>query len=258
MSEMGKSVVVAPALMDAPDREKLVDELYLVHCDIFDGVSKEDFASYVVYSKANETRILIHKNAQGQSVGYCAIHFFEQNLEGRQFTVIRMEAGLMRAYRGKNRNAPFVCRQVLAYRLTRPGRRVYYLGALVHPSSYMLLDKYATRVWPSAQQSSELDYGGVIGQLARLFGLKPVDPDKPGVVHVGWQTRDNEGDRKQWQASANSAAQFYIHRNPGYTKGHGLLTLVPVTLGCMAHATGRMVLNRLSRLFAPHPHGHRG
>ncbi|AXE33275.1 hypothetical protein DK843_02460 [Chromobacterium phragmitis] len=244
--------------MNEMDRTKLVNELYLVHCDIFDGVSKDDFANYVVYSKARQTRILIHKNDQGQSVGYCAIHFFEQELEGKASTVIRMEAGLMRAYRGKNRNAPFVCRQVMGYRLTHPGRNVYYLGALVHPSSYMLLDKYATKVWPSAEQSTELDYGGVIRQLTRLFGLKAVDPDRPGVVHVGWQTRDNERDRKQWQANPNQAAQFYIHRNPGYSQGHGLLTLVPVTIGCVAHATGRMLLNKLGNLFAPHPHGSRG
>ncbi|MGC0155126.1 hypothetical protein ACPRNU_21925 [Chromobacterium vaccinii] len=242
---MGKSEIVSPGALSIFDRDQLVDQLYGVHCDIFDGVSKEDFANYVVNSKANQTRILIHNDINGRPVGYCAIHFFEQRLDGCDATVIRMEAGLMRAYRGRNRNAPFVCRQVLGYRLSRPGRRIYYLGALVHPSSYMALDKYAPKVWPSVDASAERDYGGVIGQLSRLFGLQPVDPAVPGVVHVGWQTRDNELDRLRWQQHPNRAAQFYIQRNPGYHLGHGLLTLVPVTLGGIVHATGQLLRHRL-------------
>ncbi|OHX10391.1 hypothetical protein BI347_21635 [Chromobacterium sphagni] len=226
----------------------MVDDLYRVHCDIFDGVSKTDFSDYVVNSKARRTNILIHKNADGQPVGYCAIHFFEQELDGRDATVIRMEAGLMRAYRGRNRNAPFVCRQVLGYRLSHPGRRIYYLGALVHPSSYMLLERYASRIWPNAGARQGGEYGRVIGQLARLFGLQPVNPAVPGVVHVGWQTRDNERDRHSWLQSPSRAAQFYIRQNPGYLDGHGLLTLVPVTLGCMLHAGGRLLVHRLSLL----------
>src|SRR5690348_7983421 len=74
------SEVVVPSELTAEQRQRLIDDLYLIHCQIFDGVEKASFAKYVVESKANSTSILLHKNAAGQVVGYHAVHVFEQTL----------------------------------------------------------------------------------------------------------------------------------------------------------------------------------
>ena len=135
MPKIARSDIVVPKKLEPAARQAFIDALYKVHCEVFDGVTRDSFAKYVVESKAEQTWINVHRNHAGEIVGYFALHIIERELAGQLSAILRAEAGSMRAYRGGNTNMRFALKLGLPYLLRHLGRRVYYLGSLVHPSS---------------------------------------------------------------------------------------------------------------------------
>ncbi len=222
-----KNEIVEPSLLAPTDREALVSALYSVHCEIFDGVSREQFSEYVVHSTAKKTRIQLSYGENGELAGYLAIHAFRPLLRGEECTVLRAEAGLRRAYRGNASTAGFALSNILRMHWEYSGQ-LFYLGCLVHPSSYTLMANHAPTVWPGAGGDIPDDILDLMMRLGEEFHLDMVNPEKPLVRHVGWVTRDTEVERRYWQTCDSPAARFYQEQNPGYAEGHGLLTLVPL------------------------------
>jgi CRP-like cAMP-binding protein len=229
MPRIAKSEVIVPQSLSPEARSQLIDALYAVHSEIFDGVEREAFAKYVVESKAEHTWIQVHRNEKGALVGYFAFHIFERELEGVSTAVLRAEAGTLREYRGGNVNARFGLSLALRYMVKNPGRKVYYLGSLVHPSSYGVFVKYCGEVWPRRDSPTPPKLAAFMEELAAEFGLRKVDETRPLVRQVGWRTRETEAEREYWRQCDKPAARFFIESNPGYGEGHGLVTLVPAT-----------------------------
>jgi CRP-like cAMP-binding protein len=242
-----RSEVVIPRQLDASARRALSAGLYRVHREVFGGVDEAAFTRYVVESKAEHTWIQVHRGDGGEIVGYFALHVFERQLNGRTAAVFRAEAGTLRAYRGRNANATFGIQRGLAYMATYPTRPIYYLGALVHPSSYGLFAKYFDTVWPSVQTPPPPDIVAFMDDLATSFGLERVSPDDPLTRKVGWQTLDSEVERSYWRQSKRASARFFIERNPGYGSGDGLVTLVPVSPVAMRRFVSRVAAERVAR-----------
>ncbi len=245
MPAITSSEIVVPTRLSVAERQRLIDELYAVHSQIFDGVGKTAFAKYVVESKAGHTHIQLHKNAEGRVVGYFAVHVFATELHTKSVAVFRIEAGTLREYRGRNTNARFAIQQIFHYRLANPTQPLFYLGTLVHPSSYMLFAKYADEVWPNRERPRPPHVVAFMVDLATTFELEPVDPENPLVVRVGWQTRDTEVERSYWRGCDRPAARFFVRENPNYSLGHGLMTLVPITSKGVLRAIGRMIAQRV-------------
>jgi hypothetical protein len=229
MSRIVNTEVIVPKSLSPEARGELIDALYAVHNQIFDGVERQSFAKYVVESKAEHTWVQVHQNEAGKIVGYFAFHIFERQLGGVPTAVFRAEAGTLREYRGGNVNARFALALALRYLLKNPGRRVYYLGSLVHPSSYAQFAKYCGEVWPRRDVQTPVEVQSFMEELASEFGLETVDEARPLVRKVGWKTRETEAEREYWQHCDKPAARFFIEANPGYVEGHGLVTVVPVT-----------------------------
>jgi hypothetical protein len=247
MPKISKSEVVFTKSISKSARQELIDLLYSVNCQIFDGVNKIDFENDVICPKSRDTAISIYKNSAGIVVGYCAIHYFEKILNNIKCGVIRVESGLRKEYRRRNTNAPFIIRQILKYCLSNPRRPMYFLGELVHPSSYAVLTKYCNNVCPSIRHHAKGEMSEFFREVCSSFGLVPVNPNKPEVVHVGWQTRDTEKDQHYWGNCSNQAARFFVEQNPGYRLGHGLLTLAPITASGVFRAMGLLLNDRLFR-----------
>lgn len=241
MNRVTSTEVVIPKKLSPEQRSVLVDDLYAVHCEIFDGVEKDAFAKYVVHSKAELTWILLYRGEGGKVVGYLAIHVFERRLRGELTAVFRAEAGTLRAYRGRNASVNFGIRKIIEYLVAHPGRPVYYLGSLVHPSSYSLFTKYGNAVWPSAGAETPPDILAFMCDMADEFGIPVVDPAHPLVRQVGWITRETDVERRYWRHCERPAARFFITQNPGYVDGHGLVTLVPLRLPEMLRAAANIV-----------------
>jgi hypothetical protein len=248
MSKKIKSEIVFTKFISANAQQDLTDLLYSVNCQIFDGVDRTDFENDVVCPKSQDTAISIYKNSEGSVVGYCAIHYFEKMLNEIKCGVIRVESGLRKEYRRRNTNAPFIIRQILKYVLSNPRRPMYFLGELVHPSSYAVLTKYCNDVCPSIRHHAKGEMSEFFREVSSSFGLVPVNPNKPEVVHVGWQTRDTEKDKDYWGTCSNQAARFFVEQNPDYRLGHGLLTLAPITARGVVRAMGLLLNDRLLRI----------
>ncbi|HYH94908.1 cyclic nucleotide-binding domain-containing protein [Hyalangium sp.] len=229
MSRIANTEVIVPKSLSPEARSQLIDALYAVHNQIFDGVERQSFAKYVVESKAEHTWIQVHKSEAGEIVGYFAFHIFERQLGGVPTAVFRAEAGSLRAYRGSNVNARFGLSLALRYLLKNPGRRAYYLGSLVHPSSYAVFARYCGEVWPRQGAQTPPELQSFMEELAAEFGLEKVDAARPLVRKVGWKTRETEAEREYWQHCDKPAARFFIEANPGYVNGDGLVTVVPAT-----------------------------
>ncbi|QSQ21287.1 cyclic nucleotide-binding domain-containing protein [Pyxidicoccus parkwayensis] len=231
MPRIASTEVIVPKSLSLEARARLTDALYAVHQQIFDGVERESFAKYVVESKAEHTWVQVHKNEAGDIVGYFAMHVFEKPLNGVTSAVFRAEAGSLRAYRGANTNTRFGLSLVLKYMLRHPGRPTYYMGSLVHPSSYALLAKYCDEVWPRRDQPVPPELLSFMDGLATEFGLEKVDAANPLLRQVGWRTRESEVEQDYWRQCDKPSARFFMEANPGYVDGHGLVTLVPATAG---------------------------
>jgi hypothetical protein len=247
MATIASTTVIAPKTLSPAERVKFIETLYGVHSQIFEGVDKESFVKYVVDSTAEHTWIELQKNAQGQVVGYIAAHIFERALRGKKTAILRAEAGLLRDYRGSGASPRFGVKLLVRYMAAHPGRPIYYLGSLVHPSSYAVLEKYAGEVWPSPAADLPADIASFMTELASEFGLDRVGEANPLIRKVGWQTRDSGKDRAYWLQCDKPAARFFVQVNPGYGQGHGLLTLVPVTFSTVARAAGVSIRERGKR-----------
>ncbi|AKJ04840.1 hypothetical protein ATI61_10190 [Archangium gephyra] len=245
MPRIASSEVIVPKSLTPEERGRLTDSLYEVHRQIFEGVERESFAKYVVESKAEHTWINLHKNEEGEVVGYFALHIFDKEFGGVPTSVFRAEAGSLRAYRGTNASTRFGLKMILNYVLKNPGRRVFYLGSLVHPSSYSLLASYFKEVWPRHQTVVPPELLAFMDELATEFGLERVDPANPLVRHVGWRTRETEMEREYWLHCDKPASRFFVETNPGYVEGHGLVTVVPLTAANLANMLRTMGQRKL-------------
>jgi hypothetical protein len=247
MSRVTHTEVIRPQTLSASERQQLTDRLYAVHQQIFDGVDRESFAQYVVGSKAEHTWLLLHKNAAGDTVGYFALHLFEKQLGETPLAVFRAEAGSLRAYRGGNINARFWLERVVRYVMRHPHRRVFYMGALVHPSSYSLFARHCGEVWPRHGQETPPALLSFMTDLAAEFGLEPVDPTRPLVRRVGWSTRETDVESEYWMHCDKPEVRYFLASNPGYGQGHGLVTVVPLGLDNLLSIARSLLKHRLRR-----------
>jgi CRP-like cAMP-binding protein len=247
MPKIARSDIVVPNRLDPAARQAFIDALYKIHCEVFDGVTRDSFAKYVVESRAEQTWINVHRNDAGDIVGYFALHVFERALGGQASAIFRAEAGTMRTYRGGNTNTRFGLELALPYLLRHPGRRVYYLGSLVHPSSYCLFARLFDVVWPSSRHPPPPDVLAFMDELANSFGLERVSADNPLTRHVHWITRDSEVERRYWRMCDKPAARFFIDANPGYGEGDGLVTLVRVDAHNLWHLISTFFAERYAR-----------
>ncbi|MCY1079361.1 cyclic nucleotide-binding domain-containing protein [Archangium lansingense] len=247
MSRITSTEVILPQSLSTEARRQLTDSLYAVHQQIFDGVDRESFGRYVVESRAEHTWLLLHKNEEGELVGYFALHLFEKQLSGEPLAVFRAEAGSLRAYRGGNVNARFWLERLVRYVLKHPGRRVVYMGSLVHPSSYSLLARLCGELWPRREQETPPGLQAFMDALATEFGLEKVNPDWPLVRRVGWRTRESEMESDYWAHCDKPEVRYFLQANPGYGEGHGLVTVVPITLKNLRSIARSLLERRLSR-----------
>jgi CRP-like cAMP-binding protein len=229
MPRIASTEVITLNTLSAERRCQLAEELFAIHQQVFDVSERESFAKFVIESKAEHTWIQLHKNEAGETVGYVALHIFERQIDGQPLAVFRAAAGSLRAYRGGSITMRFGLKRLLCYLLKNPGRQVYYLGALVHPSSYTLMAHHFGTLWPRREQDTPPKVLALMDVMAQEFGLERVDPEHPLVRRVGWRPRDTEAEREYWRHCDKPAARFYLEANPGYVEGHGLLTMVPLS-----------------------------
>lgn len=233
-----RSTIIDPAGLDAEARRALTDALYACHCRIFDGVDRAAFAAYVVDSPAAWTRIFVQRDAEGVVRGYVAFHVYDITHEGRALSVVRMEAGFERAWRKGTIYGRFAVACFTRARLRAGRRPLYFVCSPIHPSSFVTLSRMVPQRWimPEVGPSTR----AFMTALAGTLGMTPAEGD--GVYDIGWITRSGPA-----PTHISAEAATYIAANPGYARGHGLLTVVPVTVGGIVRGLARLIARRVRR-----------
>lgn len=205
------------------------NQLYSVHQKIFAGVSAKEFHRHVIEPPSEATSIQLYCAADQSVIGYCAVHRYRRQIHGRHAIVIRAEAGLLPEYRGRGATYGFGIVRALIEKLSQPFTRVYYLGTLVHPSSYHLFCKYFRRVYPHPDIETPADIQEIARQLIESFPDPAVLPEDPFVRDVGWVTIESPQEKHLNERLDPPDVQFFKSRNPGFSQGHGLVVLIPIT-----------------------------
>lgn len=234
-----------PERMRDAARARLAKDLYEVHSKIFSGVSLEGFIAHVVEPPAEYTAIRVFRSGPDKLVGYCAFHRFARVIEGRRTIVLRAEAGLLPEYRGQAVAHWFGMLGALLEKLKHPFQRVVYLGTLVHPSSYRFFCKYFPSVYPSHGQNASSHRHTLAVALADSFQDPAVDPENPLVRDVGWITDQTLEHPAFISRSGRADIDYFEKVNPGYSSGHGLVVIVPVTMTSVGGAIARRFIEIL-------------
>jgi len=248
MTQAVQSTTVNPNALSEPARGALVDELYAAHTEIFGGVSKAEFAKYVVDSPADRTRIQVYRDA-GRVVGYFAVHTFVEQIDGQRWVVVRAEAGKLPAYR-RNVSGTLMISEVLRACVRYPRARKAYLGCFVHPSAYVAMGHVAPQMYPHWERPTPTDTQRAMDRLADNFGLSQVEEADRGLRKVGWITRETDQDRDSWARRQDAMSEFFMARNPGYRRGDGLVVLVPLSATAFVEGTLRHLRRALGRRVA--------
>jgi hypothetical protein len=161
--------------------------------------------------------------------------------------IIRAEAGILREYRGRSITLWFGFKEALKYRIKHPLCDLYYLGSFVHPSVLYMFSRYFSEYYPRADTPIPNKIRAFMLELAKGFHLEPVDEQDVLVRQVGWITKESSEDRGFWLGHTNPIVKYYIKTNPGYVRGNGLLTLVPLTFRNIFMSLVRFVKNKLVR-----------
>jgi hypothetical protein len=233
----GSRIVDLDAL-SPEQRVALGRQLYAVHTRIFAGVSEGEFQDHVMAPDADRNLVQLYLDPDGGLAGYCAVHRFARPLRGRMCSVIRAEAGLLPEFRGRGATLWFGLTYSLRQKLRHPVTPVYYLGTLVHASSYHLLCKYFPRVYPSPGRPMPGGMRGLAVGLVESFDKPAVDRGDPLVRDVGWITLESPQEAALNRESGLPDIRYFLERNPGYVQGHGLVVLVPLGLFDILGAMG--------------------
>ncbi len=249
MTSLSRTTCHALHEMSSNEREALARELYTVHVQIFTGLDFEGFRQYVIDRPSWRTWVYVRHNPAGKLVGYTAIHAFLRTLQGKSATIIRMEAGTLREARGRDVTMVYGLLRLMRIWLRYPLRRVYMFAALTHPSSYTFLSRYVPGIWPHAERHPVPTHVmAQMEELAEAFHLERVTDDNPLVRQVNWVTIESDEERARWQNSDRTDTRFYITQNPGYAEGHGLVSLLPLTMTALSRALARFLALRATRL----------
>jgi hypothetical protein len=247
MAKLITAETVVPGLLDANARRRLEDDVYDLYRRIFCGFDRTSFVDYVIAPKAEHSWIQLYRGEDGALGGYTSLHIHEREIHGRTIAIVRCMSGTLREHRGANLISGFFADRVLRYRLAHPRRPLYFLGVLIHPSSYSQLVRYLDGVWPREATEMPPDTCALLETLGASFGLRRVDPANPLVHVAGSLTLDSRGDRAHWERSDRPGVQFFLRENPGYEQGHGLLALAPLTLRGITRGLGRYLYARTER-----------
>ena len=227
---IAKRSTVDPAKLSTAERAELMSQLYALNLKIFAGVSLGDFENHVLDPSADSTLIQLFLAADGQIVGYCAAHRYWRRVSGRHVIVLRAEAGLLSEYRGQGATYRFRMIRSVAEKLRHPLTPIYYVGTLVHASSYDLACQNFPQVYPHPDHETPEVIQEVARELINSFPAPPVSEADPFVRDVGWMTIEVRQENAPSQCVDNHYVRFFKARNPGYAKGYGLVVIVPITV----------------------------
>lgn len=220
-------------------RAACIDELYAFSSAMFENEIREGFESMLTAEGMTDAQILLFRDGGGRVQGYNMVRRFEPLVDGRACDLFRAVAAMAPEYRGGGSTLGFGLTLAVRRKFRHPTRPCYYIGTLVHPSSYYLFTKNAAEIWPCHDKETPPDIHDLIHRLAEISGIEVTDPDAPYVTYIGVPTRQDAAEAEFWQNHPRPEVQLFLKLNPGYSDGYALVALVPLTWTNLATAAFR-------------------
>src|SRR5688572_25187296 len=172
--------------LSADERRALLQQTHALEGRIFRSTEPFDaYASRILDPQATEAWAWTLTDGAGRLAGYNVIVYHDLEYRGRPIGVYHANVGLLPEYRGHNRTVAAGLRLSIPRLLLEPKRKLYLHSYLVHPSIYVMMDKYAEEMWPAPRTdpgSPELIE--LLEFLRRQQGPPLWEPSNPWVVRL--------------------------------------------------------------------------
>ncbi|KYF82754.1 hypothetical protein BE17_33335 [Sorangium cellulosum] len=239
MNEQTSVEVRVPREMKPEEKRLLDDELRGLRRQIFEGPREDrSFAGHVLHAAAGHGALALERSAGGEIVGYFAVQIAEIELSGAKIAIVRGESGALGEH-PSDAVLRLVLERLLRYMLGRPGRRVYGLCSLAHPSSYALLSRFVDIAHTSPAESALAGAGELVSGLASSPELAASEHGSPFVFEAARRGGEPSASCDFLHLYENPAVRCFVSAHAGSAEGHGLLALVPLSLGGVMRAAAR-------------------
>lgn len=238
MNEQTSVEVRVPREMTPEERQRLDGELHRLRREIFEGSRREtSFAAHVVHAAAEHGAVVLQRGPGGRLVAYFAMEILERQGAGATIAIVRGELGARPP--GSDVVLRAALERLIRYMLARPGRPVFCLCSLAHPSSYALLSRFVDVTHTSLSEGRLAGADELMSRLAASFDREA--SDRGGLLAFEVARRGSEpAERCDFlHLYENPAVRCFVSAHPGPAEGHGLLALVPLSLGGMMRAAAR-------------------
>ncbi|WP_437967434.1 hypothetical protein WMF04_49150 [Sorangium sp. So ce260] len=232
--------VVVPREMTPDEKQILLDELYGLRRRIFEGSQRRrSFASHVVEAGTEHGAVVLHRHADGHIAGYFAMEILERESSGVRIAIFRGESGALGGRTGDDVVLRLVLERMIRYMLAHPGRPVYCLCSLAHPSSYALFSRFVDITHTSPAESQVAGADELMSGLAASFDLESSERGSPFIFEAGQRAGEPADGCDFLHLYENPSVRHFVSAHPGPAEGRGLITLVPLSLGGMVRAAAR-------------------
>ncbi|WP_437876495.1 hypothetical protein [Sorangium sp. So ce513] len=241
MNEQTSVEVRVPREMTPEERQLLEDELHALRREIFEGSGRgRGFAAHVLHAAAEHGALVLQRSAGGRILGYFAMEIVERDVADATIAIVRGELGVPG---GRPADSDVVLRaaleRLIRYMLTRPGRPVFCLCSLAHPSSYALLSRFVDVTHTSPFEGRLAGADELISRLASSLHLGAGERGGLLAFEVARRGSEPAGRCDFLHLYENPAVRCFVSAHPGPAEGHGLIALVPLSLGGMMRAATR-------------------
>ena len=203
--------------------EELLELVYPVVSEIFQ-IDKKQLANSIFYQSTANTNLYLFFD-KNELVGINLVNIYEYNYQGDDYSFFRFLSGILPQYRGKSNVQKVGFLEAFKYSALNPLREIYYLGPLIHPSSYAAACKVSNLVYPSLKNEVPKKFFDLMVTVADVLGLERVVGESPLVRNLHVVTKEP---RDSLPVKLSNRAKYFMELNPNYKKGYGLITLAPM------------------------------
>lgn len=203
--------------------EELLDLVYPVVAKIF-IIERTQLRKSIFHQNTTNTNLYLFYNEK-ELVGINLVNIYEYNYKGDDYSFFRFLSGILPLYRGQSNVQKVGFVEAFKYAALNPLRKIYYLGPLIHPSSYAAACKVSSKVYPSLRNTIPQYYFELMVTVADVLGLERVEGEVEIVRDIKIKTIENESDKP---IRISKRADYFLKLNPNYKKGYGLITLAPM------------------------------
>ncbi len=235
--------------LTAAERDALADELFPINDEVMAGADPEVFRADLETPAGTTTTVQIFRNAANEAVGYSVARRLELNINGRDIIVMRAAAAIKDQYRGGGSTLMLGFILSVLSKIQRPTSEVYYFGTLLQPTSYYLMTKFASVIWPNHKQQTPPEIEDLMVSIATKVGLEPLDEAYPLAFKTPRTVVETPEERQYWLTTERPEARCYLQHNPRYFDGSAMICLIPLDWRNLAETFATFVAEKIQANF---------